>query len=55
MPVRWMAASGERWHQLLGPLVGGSYVPTPSPEISLSPREIRPVLRWASGRSSGLP
>lgn len=24
IPVRWMAASGERWHQLVGPLVGGS-------------------------------
>ncbi len=32
MPVRWTAASGERWHQLTGPSVGGSYVPTlPAP------------------------
>lgn len=24
IPVRWIAASGERWHQLSGPLVPGS-------------------------------
>lgn len=55
IPVRWMAESGERWHQLSGPLVPASYVPTPSPEISLSPSEISPVLRSASGRSAGSP
>lgn len=55
IPVRWMAESGERWHQLSGPLVPASYVPTPSPEISLSPSEMSPVLRSASGRSAGSP
>lgn len=30
-------------------------MPTPSPDISLSPSEIKPVLRSAIGRSAGLP
>lgn len=55
IPVRWIAASGDRWHQLSGPPVPGSYVPTPSPEISLSPSEINEVLRSPRGRTAGSP